>query len=364
MKWLFRSIGPLQAKSASAPTSDLLFVGTQSNLLAYDVERNADIFFRDVQDGVNTLIVGKLASLPQPLVVSGGNCSILGYDFEGNEAFWTVTGDNVASLAFCDVDSDGLNELLVGSEDFEIRIFRHEELLSETPEADKVSHIAPVSGAKFSYGLANGTVGVYNGSKSRMWRVKTKNKPTCLLSYDINGDGLPEVISGWSNGSLNVRHCDTGEVICRATMSTSIAGMVRSDYRMDGREELVVCSEIGEVRGYLMTDTEVATGAIADSGIDAPKSEDQKALAELQERKQEMMNELRALEKSMRIGKAGEPREAVLPPNTSLSYALEPDVGAGVVHLRVTVSTDAQIANILAIDLGAQLTTLLALITY
>lgn len=58
---------------------DYLFVGTQSNLLAYDVERNADAFFAEVQDGVNTLVVGRYSG--QNLAIAGGNCSILG-EFE------------------------------------------------------------------------------------------------------------------------------------------------------------------------------------------------------------------------------------------------------------------------------------------
>jgi Bardet-Biedl syndrome 2 protein len=33
-----------------------------------------------------------------------GNCSIQGFDEQGNEAFWTVTGDNVTTMIFCDVD--------------------------------------------------------------------------------------------------------------------------------------------------------------------------------------------------------------------------------------------------------------------
>ena len=33
---------------------------------------------------------------------------------KGAERFWTVTGDNVAAMTFCDVDGDGRNELLVG----------------------------------------------------------------------------------------------------------------------------------------------------------------------------------------------------------------------------------------------------------
>ena len=44
-----------------------------------------------------------------------------------------MTGDNVCSLALCDFNSDGRNELLVGSEDFDIRVFQNDELLTGLP---------------------------------------------------------------------------------------------------------------------------------------------------------------------------------------------------------------------------------------
>lgn len=41
-----------------------------------------------------------------------------------------VTGDNVCSMALVDFSMDGHNELLVGSEDYEIRVFKNDELLT------------------------------------------------------------------------------------------------------------------------------------------------------------------------------------------------------------------------------------------
>ena len=41
-----------------------------------------------------------------------------------------MTGDNVCSLALCDINSDGKNELIVGSEDFDVRVFQNDELLT------------------------------------------------------------------------------------------------------------------------------------------------------------------------------------------------------------------------------------------
>ena len=46
-----------------------------------------------------------------------------------------------------------------------------------------------------------------------------------------------------------------------------------------------------------------------ESGVEAPKSEDQKALDELHSRKQELMSELRQLEKTIKTAKTGEVRQ-------------------------------------------------------
>ena len=105
---------------------DILAVGTPVNLLAYDVQNNKDIFYKEVfgpqsagvlfftpqvSEGVNALVVGSLGGFARPLVVAGGNCTLQGFDSEGNDPFWTVTGDSVTSLAILDVDDDGEMEV-------------------------------------------------------------------------------------------------------------------------------------------------------------------------------------------------------------------------------------------------------------
>jgi hypothetical protein len=344
----------------SGTPADLLLTGTAGNLLAYDVDRNADVFFRDCPDGVN--------SISQPLVLTGGNCSVLGFDNTGNEAFWTVTSDNISSLGLCDIDNDGVQELFVGSDDFEIRIFRQEELIGEISEADKVTQLLGIGTGKFGYGLANGTVGVYNSGKSRMWRVKTKHKPVSVISYDINNDGVMEVISGWSNGSFNVRHSDNGDVLFRATLPAQVAGLVRSDYRMDGKEQLLICTETGEVRGYIPADAELVAsqmdsrfGAMAlnsrqledslDDKTVAPKSEDQRILDELQEKKLELVAELKRLELAAASNlQSKQSNNADSIAATALSYEFKPDP-SGLLGLRVSAADpEIQIVNIIAFD--------------
>jgi Bardet-Biedl syndrome 2 protein len=354
--------GNLGVKNQLDPNQELLIVGTQSNLLAYDVERNADVFFRDVPDGVNSIAVGKIASGGKQLVLTGGNCSILGFDNEGDEAFWTVTSDNVSSLAMNDLDRDGSNEIIVGSDDFEIRIFRGEEMASNITEVDKIVELSAIEGSdRFAYSLVNGSVGVYGGLSSRVWRVKTKHKPVSIMGYDVNGDGIAEIISGWSNGGFNVRNGDNGEVLFRANFKSPVASVVHADYKMDGKEEIIIITDSGEMKGYLPADAELtaiqnkqlpslvdlddSTGAVVSA-----QTEDQLMLNELQSKKLELMKELKHLENSAQESRASAEKPGALPVGTHLSYSLVPDPTQGYLGLSVSIPTEAQIVNVVAID--------------
>jgi Bardet-Biedl syndrome 2 protein len=328
---------------------DLLFVGTQSNLSAYDVERNSDKFFVDVQDGVNSIVVGKLGNRPENMVIAGGNCSLLGFDAKGDEVFWSVTGDNVSSMALCEMHEQNQPQLFVGSDDFEIRIFKNEEMIGEITEAERVTMLHPIGEGKYAYGLDNGTVGVYD-DKTRLWRVKTKHRPTAIFAYDIDMDGVPEIISGWSNGSFNVRRLHNGEVIFRELLDAPIAAIVKSDYRMDGKEELIIVSEAGTIYGYLPTESEF--GALLDSGIAKEAAADQKMLEDLQNEKLELIAEMKLIDKTLKASRSVDIPVGALPGSTALTYRILPDVDLKAVALRVDVNTDVQIVNLIAVDLG------------
>lgn len=45
---------------------------------------------------------------------------------------------------------------------------------------------------------------------------------------------------------IDARNDKTGEVIFKDNMSSAVAGIVKGDYRMDGKEELICCSVDGE----------------------------------------------------------------------------------------------------------------------
>ena len=96
----------------------------------------------------------------------------------------------------------GRKELLTGSDDFAIRVFREEEVVGEITEAEKVTHLCRVEPQRFAYALVNGTVGLYHGTK-RVWRVKSKHKCIAMTAFDLDGDGVPEVSEHCGGGRFD-----------------------------------------------------------------------------------------------------------------------------------------------------------------
>eukprot|EP00967_Tisochrysis_lutea_P027752 scaffold32249_cov18-Tisochrysis_lutea.AAC.1 len=116
----------------------------------------------------------------------------------------------------------------------------------------------------------------------RVWRVKSKHNVCAISSYDLDGDGVPELICGWSNGRVSV-HCwfglgsdpeklvpqfhpslydaskegghnevevrqrDTGALVHRDNLSCPVSSILTGDYRGDKKLELIVCGQQGEV---------------------------------------------------------------------------------------------------------------------
>jgi Bardet-Biedl syndrome 2 protein len=71
-------------------------------------------------------------------------------------------------------------------------------------ETETIVSICPLIGARFGYALANGTVGIYERS-NRNWRIKSRNIAVVLQAFDVDGDGIDELVTGWSNGKVFCR---------------------------------------------------------------------------------------------------------------------------------------------------------------
>ena len=44
-----------------------------------------------MSDGANAVVIGRLGSIPSPLAIVGGNCSIQGFNAAGDDLYWTVS---------------------------------------------------------------------------------------------------------------------------------------------------------------------------------------------------------------------------------------------------------------------------------
>jgi len=64
------------------------------------------------------VIIGQIGAIDKPLAIVGGNCALQGFDYEGNDCYWTVTGDNITSMALADIDDDGQNEVSLKIKDY------------------------------------------------------------------------------------------------------------------------------------------------------------------------------------------------------------------------------------------------------
>uniref|UniRef100_A0A3Q3J768 BBSome complex member BBS2 n=1 Tax=Monopterus albus TaxID=43700 RepID=A0A3Q3J768_MONAL len=307
-------------------TGDTLLVGSQTNLLAYDVHDNADVFYREV--GVAEENRGKANG-------RGGKCVRQTYHSEKCTIYCRIevrtnSFCNISACSICDFLSDFL---LVGSEDFDIRVFREDELVSEMTENETVTSLCHMHGSRFGYALANGTVGVYDRT-ARYWRIKSKNHAMSIHAFDLNADGVVELITGWSNGKIDARSDHTGEVIFKDNLSSSVAGVVEGDYRLDGQKQLICASIEGEVRGYLPASKDLK-GNLMDS------SAEQNLIRELSQRRQNLLLELHNYEEHAEGVSETNSRMGVIPANTQLQIALSvrPATEAQKAHVELCIST-------------------------
>lgn len=52
---------------------EILVIGSPTQLLAYHVDNNHDIFFKDIMEGILSVAIGCAGSSDGPLVIVGGN---------------------------------------------------------------------------------------------------------------------------------------------------------------------------------------------------------------------------------------------------------------------------------------------------
>ncbi|KAJ8927775.1 hypothetical protein NQ314_019724 [Rhamnusium bicolor] len=298
---------------------DVLVIGTSTHILVYHVHDNKDVFYKECQDGVNTVTIGTFKENKTLVVIVGGNSSVHGYDHKGNEIFWTAVGDVVTSMLLMDYNKDGSNELIVSSEDFIIRIFKGDLIIAEHVETEVVTNLVALPENRFAYSVSNGTVGVYE-QDIRLWRVKSKNFAIAMHSYDLLGQSSMQLITGWSNGKIDCRSVKTGEVLFKDSMNSGLSGIIEGDYRSIGKTDIICVSCEGEVRGY--TTTKTLSNSVDGSGIE------QDTVRELLAQKQALLMELKHYENNTKYNEnilnetESYENSGVIPASTRLQIAI------------------------------------------
>lgn len=298
---------------------ELILVGTTATFQAYNLEDNRDVFYKDISDGVTQLIHGQVPGIDAPLAIVGGNCSIQGFDATGEEVFWTVTGENVTAFALR--EKDGIMELLAASEDYHIRVFHAEAVIAEIREADIASTLTSITlkPEAFGFALANGSVGVYN-DVNRVWHEKTGAEVVDVTSYDLDADGVAELIIGLSNGKFQVRNIDDGKLIYEDSMGSSVAKLVQGDFKMDNNTMVIACSIDGEMKGYVPATEERKGRNLMDKDTDA------ELIKELLQKKDALQRELALYENNLKQIKTGNVSTSAVPTNTKLLFSVVPQL--------------------------------------
>lgn len=241
----------------------------------------------------------------------------------------------MSSLAFVDVNNDGIMELLCGTEDFEMRIFHNEDVLKEITETDVVIRMEALHKKRFAYALQAGTVGVYDGL-SRAWRCKSKNRVNCIQCFDLDNDGIPELIAGWENGKVEVRNEKTGEVQCKEYFQCPISALVHADYRLDGRSTLMAMTTEGDVRGWLPS----SAGADGGTQQSAQDSKEQDLYRDLLAKKQDLTLELNSYQEQLKQFRQGgkDSGQGIIPTDTRLNISLRSNKEKSTVELHLMTS--------------------------
>jgi len=318
-----------------------LSIGGASSLQVYDVPNNRDLYFKDIPDGVSAAAVGKVGSLPAPLAIVGGNCTVQGFDGGGAEAFWTVTGDNVTAMTTMS-STTGKPQLLVGSADFELRWVVGEDAIGEVTETGVPTALVPVHSLPGSalYALKNGTVGKYT-SQRRLWRLKSKSVSCAVGSYDLSGDGVHDVLVGWASGLVEARKSDTGALISKDNAPDSVAGLVTGDIRGDGRSVALAVGASGAVRGYMPLAGEALTaqGDAADANV----------LQSLRQTKAALDMQLRTVEAGSRVAQGQGPvNPSAIPAATAVGVRLLPAVNS--LQLVATTNNECIVHSVVAFN--------------
>ena len=318
--------------------SDVLFIGSDSSLMCYDIMNNKTLFDKDVIEGVFCMACGKFSKYTTPLCLAGGNCNIIGVDITGQDVFWTVLGGSAICMSLGDVDKDEKNELMVGTDDFTIRFYKDEEVINEVNENTKIVIISHIEDDFFIYGLESGTFGLYK-MNNKIWTKKEKGFCTSIICDDFNKDDSYEALIGMSTGKIIMFDANTGKEYLSTMLENGnpISKFFYGDFILNQKQanenedeetktQIICFTESGEVFGYIYADEKFVPIKRQFTSKDKKvNEEDLKKYEGLLQEKEKLLEELEELAvKDSNKSKINSPKDDItLPSDTKITIDLE-----------------------------------------
>ena len=299
--------------------------------MCYDLNSNKTLFDRDIMEGVYCMVYGQYSSYPEPICICGGSYNIIGIDINGEDKFWTVLGGNAVCLKLNDINNDGANELIVGTDDYTIRFYQNEDNINEINENTKIIELEYIGNTVLAYALENGTIGCYKGN-DRLWKKKEKGYVTSILVVDFNKDNFYEILCGWNTGKLQMLDTNQGRVLIETDLNKSIAKMFYDNILLGSSNniynkynQLLVLTNNGEVYGF---DYSLNERIIKNKFVAKDKKVLQKDLNKYESSLQEKTELIKKLEdlaiKESNKSKINSPKdEIVLPKETNVNIDLQ-----------------------------------------
>ncbi|EAX95581.1 hypothetical protein TVAG_370850 [Trichomonas vaginalis G3] len=221
---------------------DCLVIGTDNSLQVFNVDQNSQVFSNLLTDGVYSV------SIDSNIIYAGGNTEIYGYDYNGEETFWTVTGDIVSAM--CIAEIGGVKSLLAASNDLKIVQFSGGESKREIRIHHKCIIMKTIEPEKFVAAFENGSVALYD-KMQKIWNYATQNEIVGMDLIDFSGRKTKDVILACSEGDLSFLDISNGQVTKQETMDFRLAALGLVDFKGDGRNFLVVCGSNGSIRVFM-----------------------------------------------------------------------------------------------------------------
>ncbi|EDS30326.1 conserved hypothetical protein [Culex quinquefasciatus] len=320
---------------------DILVIGSSSYFLAYHVDENYNLFQRDFPEHVRSLLIGSFANFVGNMLIVGGNAVVKIFNPEGTEVLWMITAGGVNALLLSDIDKDGQNELIIGTDDGCIKIYKKDTLLHEFTEGNEIQNLMLIGPNQFMYSVKNGTIGVFE-ENIRLWRIKSKTRVTALAMYDILGCENKQVIIGWKSGKIDVRDARNGDVLFKMKLNDFVCGIACNDYRGIGVLDLVIVTVDGEICGYTTPSVNLMNlHNLADEEMSSLLSQKQKLLLELKhyENNIKFNKELSSSNDSQLVQSVPD-NVGVIPSNTRLQIGISTSYDSTDMNIDITVSTN------------------------